>query len=51
MKPIPPGVYNIKVDRVRKVRNKSQYRVHGHVVETEEKTSYAIKLSDKDKIY
>ena len=26
--PLPPGEYNMRIDRVRKVRNKDQMRIH-----------------------
>lgn len=27
-KPLPPGEYTLKIERVRKVRNKPYYRIH-----------------------
>lgn len=41
--PLPPGVYTMKIDRVRKVRNKDQKRIHMTIIETGTKTSAIIK--------
>jgi len=32
-KELPPGEYNIQVDKVRKVRNKPVFRITAHIVE------------------
>ncbi len=31
--PLPPGVYTMTIDRVRKVRNKDQKRIHMTIVD------------------
>jgi hypothetical protein len=41
--PLPPGVYTMTIDRVRKVRNKDQKRVHMTILETGTKMSQVIK--------
>jgi hypothetical protein len=41
-KPLPPGEYTVKIDRVRKVRNKDQKRIHMTIVETGDKVSEVI---------
>jgi hypothetical protein len=41
--PLPPGEYTVTIDRVRKVRNKNQKRIHMTIVETGDKVSEVIK--------
>lgn len=42
MKPLPPGEYVMRIDRVRKVRGKSYTRVHMTVIDTGQKLSSTI---------
>lgn len=35
--PLSPGVYTIKIDRVRKIRGKNAKRIHMTIVETGDK--------------
>ena len=43
IEPLPPGVYTVTVDRVRKVRNKPAKRIHMTVVGTGHKLVDTIK--------
>lgn len=43
LKPLPPGEYTVTIDRIRKVRNKNQKRIHMTIVDTGEKISEVIK--------
>lgn len=40
---LPPGIYIMKIDRVRKVRNKNLKRIHMTILETGDKMSQVIR--------